>query len=132
QMSAFKDYVTICSSAPGEFLATVALRHSEELLERVRYITSCNLELLDEFFARRAGLFEWRRPRAGTTAFPRYRGGSAGQFCDELVRGAGVLLLPSTAFDAGDDRVRVGYGRTNLPEALAALDEFLESERLQS
>jgi aspartate/methionine/tyrosine aminotransferase len=125
QMARFKDYVTICSSGPSEFLTAVALRRSDALLERVRYITSRNLELLDEFFARRAPIFEWRRPRAGTTAFVRYLGGSAERFCDEMVRRAGVLLLPSTAFDAGDDRVRFGYGRKNLPEALAALDAAL-------
>jgi aspartate/methionine/tyrosine aminotransferase len=103
------------------------LRRGETLLARVRDITARNLDVLDEFFARRASLFEWRRPRAGTTAFPRYLGGSAEEFCDELVRRAGVLLLPSTAFDAGDDRMRFGYGRKNLPEALNALDAFLSS-----
>ncbi len=125
RMASFKDYVTICNSGPSEFLATVALRHGETLLARIRDITMRNLGLLDEFFARRASLFDWRRPRAGTTAFPRYLAGSAEAFCDDLVRRAGVLLLPSTAFDAGDDRVRVGFARKNLPEALAALDAAL-------
>jgi aspartate/methionine/tyrosine aminotransferase len=125
RMASFKDYVTICNSGPSEFLANVALHHGEVLLERVRQIAMRNLDLLDEFFARRASLFEWRRPRAGTTAFPRYLGGSAERFCDDLVRRAGVLLLPSTALDAGDDRVRVGYGRKNLPDALTALDAAL-------
>ncbi len=126
-MAAFKDYVTICNSGPSEFLATLALRHGETLLTRIRDLTTRNLALLDEFFARRSSLFDWRRPRAGTTAFPRYLGGSAERFCDDLVRRAGVLLLPSTAFDAGDDRVRVGYGRANLPEALNALDDAISS-----
>ena len=125
RMAAFKDYLTICNSAPSEFLATLALRHSEKLLERVRGITTRNLALLDEFFQRRSALFQWHRPRAGTTGFPRYLGGSAEQLCDDIVRRAGVLLLPSTAFEAGDDRVRVGYGRTNLPDALAAFDAAL-------
>jgi aspartate/methionine/tyrosine aminotransferase len=125
RMANFKDYLTICNSVPSEFLATVALRHSEALLERVRAITVTNLDLLDAFFRRRATLFDWRRPTGGTTGFPRYLGGSAERLCDELVRRAGVLLLPSTVFDAGDDRVRVGYGRTNLPDALAALDAAL-------
>ncbi len=125
RMAEFKDYVTICNSAPSEFLAAIGLRHAEALYERVRAITTANLNLLDEFFRRRTTLFEWRRPRAGTTAFPRYLGGSAERLCDDVVRRAGVLLLPSTIFDAGDDRVRVGYGRKNLPDALAALDAAL-------
>lgn len=125
RMAAFKDYLTICNSAPSEFLATIALRNGEALLERVRAITTQNLALLDAFFERHTTSFGWRRPPAGTTAFPRYLGGSAQRFCDDLVRRAGVLLLPSTVFDAGDDRVRVGYGRANLPDALAALDAAL-------
>jgi aspartate/methionine/tyrosine aminotransferase len=125
RMAGFKDYLTICNSGPSEFLATVALRHGEALLERVREIVTRNLDLLDAFFRRRDALFEWNRPSAGTTAFPRYLGGSAERFCDDLVRRAGVLLLPSTAFDAGDERVRVGYARKNLPDALATLDASL-------
>jgi aspartate/methionine/tyrosine aminotransferase len=125
RMAGFKDYLTICNSAPSEFLATVALRHGDALLDRVRDITTRNLDLLDGFFGRRDTLFEWDRPHAGTTAFPRYLGGSAESLCDDMVRRAGVLLLPSTAFDAGDERVRVGYGRNNLPDALSAFDAAL-------
>ena len=125
RMAEFKDYVTICNSAPSEFLATLGLRHAEALYGRVRAITSANLDLLDDFFSRRSDLFEWRRPSAGTTAFPRYLGGSAERLCDDVVQRVGVLLLPSTIFDAGDERVRVGYGRKNLPDALTALDGAL-------
>ncbi len=125
RMAAFKDYLSICNSAPSELLAELALRHSERLVERVRAIVARNLDLLDEFFVRRARFFAWRRPRAGTTAFPRYLGGSSEAFCRELVERAGVLLLPSALFDAGDAHVRFGYGRANLPEALGALDTFL-------
>lgn len=128
RMAALKDYLSICNSAPSEFLAELALRHNAALIERVRGITMRNLDLLDDFFARRSPPFGWRRPRAGTTAFPRYLGGSAEAFCARLVREAGVLLLPSTAFDAGDEHIRFGYGRADLPEALATLEGFIGSE----
>jgi aspartate/methionine/tyrosine aminotransferase len=87
------------------------------------------LDLLDAFFARRSDAFEWTRPRAGTTAFPRYVGGSSEAFCARAVETAGVLLLPSSVFGAGDERFRVGYGRANMPEALAALDAFMDGDR---
>lgn len=125
RMATIKDYLTICSAAPSEFLATIALRHGEALFDRVRRITAENLDALDAFFARHAGLFDWRRPRAGTTAFPRYRPGGSAAFCERLAKEAGVLLLPSAAFDAGDEHLRFGYGRVNLPEAVAALENFL-------
>jgi aspartate/methionine/tyrosine aminotransferase len=124
-MTTVKDYLTICNSAPSELLAAVALRNGETLIERVRGISNENLDRLDAFFARRAELFEWTRPRAGTTAFPRYRGGSSQAFCSRLVQRSGVLLLPSRLFDAGDERMRFGYARTSLPEALRALEAFL-------
>ena len=127
RVATIKDYLTICNSAPSELLAAIALRHSDELTERVRRITAANLDLFDEFFERRGDLFRWARPRAGTTAFPRYLGGSSDAFCRRAVEEAGVLLLPSTIFDAGDSHLRVGFGRANLPEALAALDAFIGS-----
>jgi aspartate/methionine/tyrosine aminotransferase len=126
RMAAFKDYLTICNSAPSEFLAELALRHRDELIERVRRIVGRNLDHLDEFFARRRALFAWQRPRAGTTGFPHYLAGSSEVFCSQAAEHAGVLLLPSTVFDAGDAHVRFGYGRVNLPEALHALDAWLE------
>ncbi|HTX60640.1 MAG TPA: aminotransferase class I/II-fold pyridoxal phosphate-dependent enzyme [Verrucomicrobiae bacterium] len=126
-MAAFKDYLTICNPSPSEFLATLALRHGEALLERTRTIARANLDLLDAFFARHEHRWRWHRPRAGTTAFPRYLGGSTQRLCADLVERAGVLLIPSAIFDAGDAHVRIGYGRKNLPEALAALERALLS-----
>lgn len=128
RMAALKDYSSICNSAPSELLAELALRNSDRIVERVRAIVARNLDCLDEFFARRSDRFAWRRPRAGTTSFTRYLGGSSEAFCGELVERAGILLLPSVLFDAGDEHVRFGYGRANLPEALTALDAFFGGE----
>lgn len=129
RMANFKDYLSICNAAPSELLAEIALRRSEVLLERVRRIVVANLELLDAFFAARPSLFRWHRPGAGTTAFPRYLKGSSEEFCARLVERAGVLLLPSRIFEAGDAHVRFGYGRADLPQALAALDAYVAKER---
>lgn len=125
RMAALKDYLSICNGAPSEFLAEIALRHNATLIARVRDITMRNLDVLDEFFARRSDWFDWVRPRAGTTAFPRYLRGSSEAFCARAVDDANVLLLPSMLFDAGDEHVRFGYGRADLPEAIAALDRFI-------
>jgi aspartate/methionine/tyrosine aminotransferase len=125
RMAAFKDYLSICNSAPSEYLANLALRHRDELIDRVRRIIATNLDLLDGFFSRRSE-FDWIRPRAGTTAFPHYRGGSSEAFCARLVERADVMLLPSRVFDAGDEHVRFGYGRASMPEALRALDGFMD------
>jgi aspartate/methionine/tyrosine aminotransferase len=125
RMAALKDYTTICGSAPGEFLAELALQHGEALVERNRRIVASNLALLDGFFTRHADRFSWIRPGAGPIGFPRLLDGDAAEFCDRLVRESGVLLLPGTVYNDIGNHFRVGFGRANMPEALAALEEYL-------
>ncbi|HEX8990797.1 MAG TPA: aminotransferase class I/II-fold pyridoxal phosphate-dependent enzyme [Anaerolineales bacterium] len=125
RMAALKDYTTICNSAPSEFLATVALRHRNELVERNVGIIRSNLDRVQAFLGRHADLFTWVPPRAGSMAFPRYHGGKVDGFCDKLVRDAGVLLLPGSVYGVQENHFRLGLGRKNLPEAVAHLESFL-------
>jgi aspartate/methionine/tyrosine aminotransferase len=127
-----KDYTTICSSAPSEILALIALRALDEVLERSRSIVSSNLSLADAFMSRHPETFSWVRPRGGSIGFPRLvpgglAGSSADAFAATLVEKTGVLLLPSTTFGFGDAHIRLGLGRADLPEALEAMDAFLVS-----
>ena len=120
-----KHYTTICSSAPSELLSTIALRNRRTLLDRNLEIVRGNLELLDDFFERRDDLFAWVRPSAGPIGFPRLaRDVDVEQLCASLVASAGVLLLPGAVYDE-PQHVRVGFGRRNMREALARLDEYL-------
>jgi aspartate/methionine/tyrosine aminotransferase len=125
--AAFKDYTTICSSAPSEILALVALRAREVVLARSRGIVAANLALLDGFFGRRAGQLSWVRPRGGSVGFARLLGHEPiDRFAAELVEAEGVLLLPGSQFDHPGNHFRIGFGRENLPEALRRLDSFVE------
>ena len=123
--AAVKDYTTICSSGPSELLATAALTTGETILERNRGIVRSNLVLLHEFFARRDTLFRWLPPRAGSVTFPTLRQGDPDAFCADVLARAGVLLLPGTVFEPGSREVRLGFGRRNMPDALARLDAVL-------
>ena len=125
RMASIKDYTTICNSAPSEFLAEVAMRNRQKLIDRNMNIIKHNLSVMDNFFQRYANLFSWVRPRAGSMAFPHYLGGDIESFCDELVREAGVLLLPGSMYDDHANHFRLGLGRKNLPEAVVRLEEFL-------
>ncbi len=124
-----KDYTTICNSAPSELLGTLAIRHGEQIIGRNRELIRRNLALLDEFFAWHAEIFDWLRPLAGPIAFPRLRGTSgATDFCRALVETAGVMLLPGALYAPEySAHFRIGFGRANLPEALARLESFLKS-----
>ncbi len=125
KMASLKDYTTICNSATSEFLAEVAMRNRHKLVERNLGIIRQNLAVIDDLFLRRADLFEWVRPQAGSMAFPRYLGGDVERFCDTLVKQAGVLLLPGSVYDDSRDHFRLGLGRKNLSEAVEKLEEFL-------
>lgn len=128
QLAMFKDYTTICNSAPSEFLSIVALRQREQIVKRNLSIIRANLDLLDMFFAQLKDVFIWQRPRACSTAFPRLREGiSAQAFCIGAVEKQGVLLLPSKNYDYGDSHFRIGYGRKNMPQSLEQLEIFLET-----
>ena len=125
--AAFKDYTTICSSAPAEILALIALRARETVLARSRGIVDTNITLLDRFFERWAGRFDWVRPRGGSIGFPRLTADvSIDDFAAELVESKGVLLVPGSVFGYPGNHFRIGFGRTDLPEALAGLERFAE------
>jgi len=123
-VATMKDYTTICASAPSEFLTALALRHRQVLLDRNLAIVQRNLPLLDGFFARHAGTFDWVRPTASPIGFPRVTGvGDLTQYCAGLAR-LGILLLPGSVYDE-PDHVRIGFGRANMPDALGLLEANL-------
>jgi aspartate/methionine/tyrosine aminotransferase len=126
RLAAFKDYTTICSSAPSEILAIVALRARDRVLARSRGIVAANLELLDPFFEDWADRFTWVRPRGGSIGYPRLTvpGVQVDDWAAELVESEGVLILPGSQFGQPGNLFRLGFGRTDLPEALARLEAF--------
>ncbi len=124
-MAALKDYTTICNSAPSEFLAEVAMRHRQKLIDRNLGIIKNNLAVIDSLFTSHSSLFSWVRPQAGSMGFPKLLKGNVEDFCDKLVKKAGVLLLPGAMYDDSRNHFRLGLGRKNLPQAVARLEEFL-------
>jgi aspartate/methionine/tyrosine aminotransferase len=126
--SAFKDYTTICSSAPAEILALIALRARDVVLARSRRIVGDNLGQLDRFFADHADRFAWVRPRGGSIGFPRLLDAeSIDRFAERLVETEGVLLLPGSQFGVTGNHFRIGFGREDLPTALAGLERFIDA-----
>ena len=122
--ASFKDYTTICASAPSEILAIIGLRARDIVLARSRGIVTANLERLDGFFEAWTDRFSWVRPRAGSVGFPRLTvpGVDIDDWAARLVEAEGVLLLPGSRFGFGGNHFRLGFGRTDLPEALERLE----------
>ncbi|MBN1401595.1 MAG: aminotransferase class I/II-fold pyridoxal phosphate-dependent enzyme, partial [Anaerolineae bacterium] len=115
-LAELKDYTTICSSAPSEILALMALRAGERVLGRLRAILGDNLAALGAFGSRWSHRLEWLPPEGGTVAFPRLVDATpAARFCEELLASQGVLLLPGEVYAYPGNHLRLGYGRRNLP-----------------
>jgi aspartate/methionine/tyrosine aminotransferase len=127
RMERIKHYLSICNPAPCEVLARIALQTGDKILERNRQIAVANLAVLGDFFATHDDLFDWHVPDGGVVGFPRYRGAEGVEsFCQRMIEEQGVMLLPASIYRSEllpvpADRFRLGFGRRDMPEAIAAL-----------
>ncbi|MDQ6780304.1 MAG: aminotransferase class I/II-fold pyridoxal phosphate-dependent enzyme [Candidatus Eremiobacteraeota bacterium] len=127
QLRSMRDYLTICSSAPSEILALIALRARSKILTRNREIAARNLTQLDAFFTRWEPRLRWVRPRAGVVAFPRFLAPlDAEAAARALMERFGVLIVPGSIFEHDRQHFRLGFGRRNLPAGLERFDAFLQ------
>jgi len=125
----FKDYTTICHSAPSEILALMALRAAQTLQTRNLEIVRHNLSHAAQFFVEHAALFRWLPPNAGSIAFPRWLGASTVEaFCQAVLDQRGVMIVPGDMFEYAGPHFRLGLGRSNFPTALGEVREFLKTQ----
>jgi aspartate/methionine/tyrosine aminotransferase len=124
----YKDYTTICNSAPSEVLGIMALRAKEAIVARNLNIIYRNLSAAEQFFAERKDRFLWIKPQAGSIAFPRWLGAtSVEQFCQDVLAQQNVMIVPGSIFDFPGNHFRVGLGRQNFAEALQRVGAYLKS-----
>lgn len=125
KMAEFKDYTTICSSAPSEILGIIALQAHERILARNHAIIQNNLVLTKSFMYRNSGLFTWLEPQGGSICFPMLDGSiSTEEFTNTMREKAGVMIVPGTLFEY-PHHFRVGLGRKNLSSALERVERIL-------
>lgn len=126
KMASFKDYTSICNSAPSEYLTTIALKNKEKILARNRKIINNNLVTADEFFTKYKNMFLWNRPKAGPIAFPKLKMDiDVEKFAADLVNDKGVLIIPGVYYDFPGNYFRIGYGRTNFVQCLEKFEEYI-------
>ena len=132
----YKHYLSICNSAPSEILSLIALRARDKILARNRALATENAAKLNAFFEEFPDLFDWTPPDGSCVAYPVYKGpGSTNDFCEKLVEKSGVLLLPpriykSDLLETPQNRFRVGFGRANIDECLAAWRAYMHSNQV--
>ena len=126
RLIALKDYTTICSSAPSEILAIMALQNSNVILERNRAIIRHNARLVDELIGIHKNL-NWYGIRAGSVAMLNLgKGLTVSGFCDGLLRDKEVLAIGSHLFGIEEPSVRLGLGRNDFGEALERFGDYLK------
>jgi aspartate/methionine/tyrosine aminotransferase len=118
-------YLTICSSATSEVLATLALNHSAKLIKLNTDKIRRNLSLFKQFQERNEDLVEFSVPRSGSTAFVRLKSTmTTYEYTEDLVQKTGIVMLTSEMFNYGHSHLRIGFGRENLPEILEVWEKF--------
>jgi aspartate/methionine/tyrosine aminotransferase len=123
-----KDYTTICSAAPSEILAVMALRRSSEIIRQQGERVRRNVRVLETFFGKHQDSFKWNRPVGGSVCFPRMLlVDDTSTFCEELIEATGIMVVPSTQFQFGRHHIRVGFGREDLPEVIDRFGRYLDS-----
>lgn len=128
-----KHYTSISSAGPSEVLARIGIKARERIWERNRAIIAANVPQFAAFFARYPERFVWEAPAGGCVCFPRYLGDDGVEaFCGSLVEGSGVLLLPASIYRSEltpvpDDRFRIGVGRADPEQGLAAFSDWLDA-----
>jgi aspartate/methionine/tyrosine aminotransferase len=128
QVASLKDYTTICNSAPSEILAIIALRNKQAIVAQQVKRVRRNLTVLDDFFANHQDQLRWNRPKGGSICFPRMLSvKNTYEFCKRLVSESGIMLAPSRTFHYGDQHVRIGFGREDLPQVIRLFAKYLEN-----
>ncbi|CAG7953468.1 unnamed protein product [Penicillium salamii] len=139
--AATRHFTLISVGQIDDRVATHALSRPcvDNLLQRNVQLARQNLAALDAFVNEFSWAVEWKRPKAGTTAFIKFvnRQGKAiddVEFCKTLQEKTGVMLVPGSRCFGGDvdfrGYVRMGYVPDNqsMVDGLKELRQFMVDE----
>ena len=127
-----KDYNSICSSAPSEFLAGIAARNFAAIAARNHALCATNLALFEDFVRRHPDFVALTPPEGSSICFPRLAGRAEGDFGGdaeamvlELLAEAGILLIPGKLYGFDPRHWRLGFGRGDFATGLSELESWV-------
>ena len=125
--SIYKDYTTLCSNAPGEVLATIAMRNADALLQRNHKIVLENLAIAEAFFKKHKNMFMWIQPNGGATAFPKLLPPfDVTDMCEKAMNEKELFIIGERAFGLNTNNFRIGLGRRDFSKTLAVFSELVD------
>ena len=84
--------------------------------------------LFGEFIAEHQIISSFIPPKAGSTSFVKLNiENSSFEFSNQLVEKTGIMTLPSEMYEYPGKYIRVGFGRSNIPEVLDRLDKYFKT-----
>lgn len=129
RLLAYKDYTTICNSAPSEILALIAVRAAPQVLARSQRIIGANVAAFAAACARHADVLSMVPPQAGSVAFAQLNlAKPIAAVAHELAEQHGVLILPATVYGYPGNYFRVGFGKADFADGLARFETYLSAQ----
>ena len=125
-----RDYNLISCGMFDEAVASIALKHSDKLLQRNRNIVRKNLCILDKWVQSESHV-EYVKPHAGTTALVYYDLPiDSYTFCENMYRETGAFVTPGDCFEEPFS-MRISYASDTevLIKGLDAISEYLKMEK---
>lgn len=103
-----RDYTNISCGMIDDYLAALAMKEKDAILERNLGIIRSNIAILDEWVKGEPRI-DYVKPRAGTTAFINYDYHvPSREFCTRLIELNGTFVVPGDCFGR-ENWIRVGY-----------------------
>ena len=121
-----RDYNLVSCGMFDEQLADIALKNSDKLLDRNRFIVRTNLEILDQWIKTEPHM-SYQNPQAGTTALAFYDFDmNSYEFCERMYHETGAFVTPGDCFEE-KHCIRIGYASDaqELKDGLAAMSSFI-------
>ena len=106
----------------------MALANREAIVDQQRMRLKRNTAVLDQVWHDCGDYFKGKSTGAGTLCLPRVVvvDGTL-TFCEELIREAGIMVVPLRMFAYGDHYVRMDFGREDFPTVLLRFGEYLHN-----
>lgn len=129
QITKIHQFAIMCAPTTSQYAAIEALKNCDDEIKRMYDEYNMRRRLMVSGF-NKIGL-ECREPKGAFYAFPciRSTGMSSDEFCEKLLYGKNVAVVPGTAFGAGGEgfiRASYCYSTEHIKEAIERIGEFVK------